>query len=42
MLRMAPLQSTWRTESDGVDRWFIHTATGEVSWVVPPGGVVVS
>jgi hypothetical protein len=41
ILQMAHFQSTWRTESDGADTWFVNTATGEVSWVLPPGGVVV-
>ena len=35
-------QSTWRAASDGEDNWFVHTVTGEVSWVLPAGGVVVA
>ena len=37
-----PTATTWRTDSDGAETWFVNTATKEVSWVLPPGGVVVS
>jgi hypothetical protein len=35
-------QSTWRAHSEGADNWFVNTATSEVSWVLPPGAVVVA
>jgi hypothetical protein len=38
---MAMPQSTWRAHSDGADKWFVNTATNELSWVLPPGAVVV-
>ena len=39
---MPPPLSTWRAHSDGADKWFVNTATNEVSWVLPPGAVVVA
>jgi hypothetical protein len=39
---MPPPLSTWRAHSDGADKWFVNTATNEVSWVLPPGAVEVA
>jgi hypothetical protein len=38
---MPPPLSTWRAHSNGADKW-VNTATNEVSWVLPPGAVVVA